>query len=62
MRPYHREAGSRGEAGSDTRRDLMQPCAIEAVIGQPVVERRQPERQCRPALALGLRELSAKRS
>ncbi len=39
----------------------MQASAVETVIGEPVVERRQSERQRRPALALGLCELYAER-
>jgi len=77
-RPQDGEAGPRGEAGSDacreqgrgrvvaqrrpSRRDLMQPGAVQPMIGQPVIKRRQPERQRWPALALSLRELCAKRS
>ena len=78
QRPQHGEARLVGESRRDTggeqgcgrigaqrgagRRDLMKASPVEPMIGKPVIERRQPERQRRPALALGLRELCAKRS
>ena len=39
----------------------MQAGTVEAMIGEPIVERRQLERQHRPTLASSLRELRAKR-
>ena len=77
QRPQYGEARLAGESSRDTggeqgcgrigaqrgggRRDLMKASPVEPMIGKPVIERRQPERQRRPALALGLRELCAKR-
>ena len=77
QRPQHREAGLACKPGGDSgseqgcssvvaqrgrrRCKFMQAGAVETIVCEPVVKPRQPERQRWPALALGLRELRAKR-